>query len=275
MEPVHVTEITAARATGPPAVFAHGIVSWGDDNQYGFGRQRPLGEDRRLLLMDRRGHGDSPDLAGEYRTDYDVDAQDIIELLGQGAHLVGHAYGAVAAMLAAAARPDLVRSLCVIQPGSMRVAEDDPVVAELLQRNRAASGGLPADLTSREYLRAITDEVGMPPMAPTPARLRAARTSMGERPCWDAPIPLEPIRDAAFPVLVIVGDWAGAPEEYRRLAGEPLLVAARAFARKVGGKLLEVPGFYPQIQEPARVNDALRGLWDTADASRRTDGRNS
>ena len=265
MEPIHVTEIAAETAARTPAVFAHGIISWGDDDEFGFGHQRSLGKDRRLLLMDRRGHGDSPDLEGRYGTDYDVDADDIIGLLGDGAHLVGHAYGAVAAMIAAAARPDLVRSLCVIQPGSMRVAEDDPVVAELLTRNRAASGSLPPDMTPEDFLRMATEQVGMPPMERTPRRLRVAETSMRERPCWDAPIPLEPIRDASWPVLVIVGDWAGAPEEYLRLAGEPLLVAAHTFAEKVGGSVLEVPGFYPQTQQPERVNDALLHLWAEAD----------
>lgn len=82
---------------------------------------------------------------GPYRTDYDVDADDVVSLLGEGTHLVGHSYGGVAAMLAAARRPDLVRSLCLIQPGSMRVADDHPVIADLLEgkrgRGRLATGG--------------------------------------------------------------------------------------------------------------------------------------
>lgn len=250
----------------PPAVFVHGVLSWGDDDAYGFGAQRPLAAHRRLVLMDRRGYGASPDLPpGPYRSDYAVDAQDVVTLLGDGAHLVGHSYGAVAAMLAAAARPDLVRSLCLIQPGSLRAAESHPVVAEVLARNRAASAALPVDLTPEQYLRLSTESVGMPAPEPTPARLRAARTTMHERPCWDAEVPLDPLAEAGFPVLVVRGDWAGAPEEYRRLAGVPLMITAEVVADRLGGRLLTVPGFYPQVQQPEAVNAALGQLWERGD----------
>lgn len=255
----------------PPAVFVHGVLSWGDDEAYGFGAQRPLAARRRLVLMDRRGYGASPDLPpGPYRSDYAVDAEDVVRLLGDGAHLVGHSYGAVAAMLAAASRPDLVRSLCLIQPGALRAAESHPVVAGTLARNRAASGGLPEDLTPERYLRLSTESVGMPAPEPTPARLRAARTTMRERPCWDADVPLAPLAEADFPALVVRGDWAGAPEEYRRLAGAPLMVTAEVIAARLGARLLTVPGFYPQVQQPEAVNEALEELWERGD---RRDGR--
>lgn len=271
---VHATVLGDAGAAEPPAVFVHGVLAWGDDDRYGFGGQRPLARARRLVLMDRRGHGSSPDLAGPYRTDYAVDADDVVPLLGDGAHLVGHSYGGVAAMLAAAARPDLVRSLCLIQPGSMRVAEDHPLIADLLARNRAAAAALPPDLTAEEYLRLVTESVGMPPAPATPERLRVAHTSMGERPCWDAPVPLQPIADAPWPTLVVVGDWAGAPQEYRRLAGEPLTIAAQVVAETVGAELLTLPGFYPHVQEADRLNDALLDLWRRGDrpAARRHRG---
>lgn len=265
---LRATELAGPGAAEPPAVFVHGVLSWGCDERYGFGRQAPLADRRRLVLMDRRGHGASADLEGPYRTDYVVDALDVIDLLGDGAHLVGHSYGGVAAMIAAAARPELVRSLCLIQPGSMRVAEDHPVVAELLARNRASSAALPEDLTAADYLRSANESVGMPVPEPTPERLRAAWTSMGERPCWDAGVPLEPIARAPWPTLVVVGDWAGAPPEYRRPACEPLTIAARVLAEKVGAELLTVPGLYPHVQQPERVNEALAAFWDGADGVR-------
>jgi pimeloyl-ACP methyl ester carboxylesterase len=218
--------------------------------------------------MDRRGHGASPDLPpGPYRSDYAVDAEDVERLLGDGAHLVGHSYGAVAAMLAAAARPDPVRSLCLIQPGSLRAAESHPAIAEVLARNRAAVAQLPADLTPESYLRLSTESVGMPAPAPTADRLRAARTTMHERPCWDAAVPLDPIAAAGFPVLVVRGDWSGAPAEYRRLAGEPLMITAEVIAERLGARLLTVPGFYPQVQQPEAVNEALARLWERGDAN--------
>ncbi|MFD7658015.1 alpha/beta fold hydrolase [Actinosynnema sp. NPDC059797] len=266
MTPVRATVVEGPTGT-PPAVFLHGVLSWGDDEVYGFGNQRPLAAGRRLLLVDRRGYGDSPDLDGPHRSDYEVDAEDVIPLLGDGAHLVGHSYGAVAAMLAASARPDLVRSLCLVQPGALRPAEDHPVVAEALARARAATAA-PLDLGPEDYLRLSTGAVGMPAPEPTPKRLRAARTTMGERPCWDADVPLAPLADAGWPVLVVLGDWEGAPEPYRRLAGEPLIAAGREIARRVGAELLTLPGYYPHVQRAAEVNAALEALW--AGAERRT-----
>jgi pimeloyl-ACP methyl ester carboxylesterase len=111
----------------PPAVLVHGTLSWGTLT---FDRQRPLAARRRLLVPDRRGFGDSPDLHGSpYTSDYEVDARDVIDLLAAGAHLVGHSYGAVVAMLAAATRPDLVRSLALIEPPAHMLAIGNTAVA--------------------------------------------------------------------------------------------------------------------------------------------------
>ncbi|MGW4115454.1 alpha/beta fold hydrolase [Actinosynnema sp. NPDC004786] len=266
MTPVHAT-VVEGPADVPPAVFLHGVLSWGADDDHGFGAQRPLAAHRRLLLVDRRGFGKSPDLDGPHGTDYEVDARDAVGLPGDGAHLVGHSYGAVAAMLAAAARPDLVRSLCLVQPGALRPAADHPVVAEAPARARAAVAELPPDLTAEEYLRLSAGSVGLPAPEPTPARLRAARTTMRERPCWDADVPLGPLSDAPWPALVVRGDWEGAPEAYRRLAGVPLQDAAAVIADRIGADLLTVPGYYPHVQRAAEVNAALAASWARADAA--------
>ncbi|WP_320774406.1 alpha/beta hydrolase [Streptomyces sp. CRN 30] len=262
-EPVHVTRWEDGDSAGAPAaVLVHGILTWGDDERYGFAAQRPLADRHRLLVMDRRGYGRSPDIA---HSDWAADAEDVIGLLGDGAHLVGHAYGGVSAMAAAVRRPDLVRSLTLVQPGALRPAARHPVVAEALARARAATAALPAGLTPEEFLRAATESVGMATPEPTPARLRAAATTMNERPCWDADIPLGPLADAPFPKLMISGDWAGAPEAYRKYAGEPLIACAGHIAEVIGAEHLVVPGYYPHTQQPGRVNAALRELWDRAE----------
>ncbi|MFB7121948.1 alpha/beta fold hydrolase [Kitasatospora sp. NPDC056273] len=255
-----------AAPTAVPALFVHNIFTWGSDPAYGFAGQRPLADSRRLLLMDRRGYGDSPDTA---RSDFDVDAQDIEGLLGDGAsaagfggaHLVGHGNGAVAALIAAARRPDLVRSLALIQPSAFTAAAHHPVVAELLDRVRDGAPGIPDDVTPEQYLRASTEGLGMAMPEPTPRRLRAVATSMGERPVWEARIPLEPIRRAALPVLVICGTWEHAPAAYREHVGLPLMAVAESLTDSLDGRLLRVPGYYPHTQEPAAVNAALREFW--------------
>ncbi|WP_238783043.1 alpha/beta fold hydrolase [Streptomyces monomycini] len=253
-------------AGAAPALFIHNIFTWGSDSTYGFGAQRTLADSRQLLLMDRRGYGDSPDTA---RSDFDIDTEDAVEVLGDGArsvgpggaHLVGHGNGAVAALLAAARRPDLVRSLALIQPSAFTTAAHHPVVASLLDRVRDGTPGIPDGVTPEQYLRASTEGLGMAMPKPTPRRLRAVATSMRERPIWEAEIPLDAIRDAAVPILVICGTWEHAPVAYREHVGLPLMAVAESLTDSLGGRLLRVPGYYPHTQEPATVNAALRELW--------------
>ncbi|WP_436318865.1 alpha/beta fold hydrolase [Streptomyces griseorubiginosus] len=128
MTAVHVTVWDDRNGGGAdtPALFVHNIFTWGDDPEYGFAGQRPLTADRPLLLMDRRGYGDSPDTA---RSDFEVDAEDVVGLLGTGAHLVGHGNGGVVALL------DRVRGLT-------------PTVTD--------------DATPERFLRESTESVGLP-----------------------------------------------------------------------------------------------------------------
>ncbi|CAM3270413.1 alpha/beta fold hydrolase [Tsukamurella hominis] len=262
--PVHVTTWRPAdpsRRGAAPAIFVHGVFTWGDDDAYGFAAQRPLADDRPLLLVDRRGYGRSPDTD---RSDFDTDADDLVALLDtspDGAHLVGHSNGGLAAMLAAARRPEAVRSLALIQPSALRAAADHPAVRELLARVRPEPAPGPPDLDPAEFLRLSTEGMGMAMPEPTRQRLRAVSTSMRERPVWEADPPLEPLAAAPWPALVVTGTWDDAPAEYRRYAGEPLLACAEAVAERIGARRLRVPGYYPHTQHPAEVNGAVRRLW--------------
>ena len=105
--------------------------------------QRELAARWTLVLPHRPGFGASPSLP---RGDFEAEAPLIAELLGDGAHLVGHSYGAVIALHAAALRPEAVRSLTVTEPGALRIAAGDPQVdatianGEELYRRRAELG---------------------------------------------------------------------------------------------------------------------------------------
>ncbi|GAA2454263.1 alpha/beta fold hydrolase [Streptomyces glaucus] len=260
MTALHVTVWDETGGTGVPAVFVHNIFTWGSDETYGFAAQRPLADRYRLLLVDRRGYGRSPDTD---RSDFDTDADDLVELLERqdgGAHLTGHGNGGLVAMLAAGRRPGLVRSLTLIQPAAFSAAAGHPVVETMLRRVRD-SAGVPESVTPEQYLRASTEGLGMAMPAPTADRLRAVATSLRERPVWEAQVPLRPLRDARWPTLVICGTWQDAPELYRTYVGEPLIACAEAVADAVGARLLRVPGYYPHTQQPAAVNAALRELW--------------
>ena len=103
MTAVHVTVWDEAGGGAPAVVLVPGTMTWGTAC---FEAQRPLARHYRLLVLVRRVFGESPDID---RSDYEVDALDVVELLGDGVHLVGHSYGGVVAMLAAGcalAHPD-------------------------------------------------------------------------------------------------------------------------------------------------------------------------
>jgi pimeloyl-ACP methyl ester carboxylesterase len=265
MADVHVTVWDDTDGAGETVLFVHGSTTWGSDLVLGFGAQRALADSFRLLVMDRRGYGNSPDIA---RGDYAVDAEDIAALLAEagGAHLVGHSYGTAGAMLAAGRHPEAVRSLTLIEPGNYQVAADDPVVSAALRANREGHAKLPRDLPAEVYLRAATDSVGWPPLPPTPDRLRAATSAMRELPCWEARIPVEPLRAAPWPKLVIGGTWETAPGLYRQRGGEALMACARVTAERIGARLLRVPGasHFPQVERSEVVNAALREFFGAA-----------
>jgi pimeloyl-ACP methyl ester carboxylesterase len=251
---------------GATAVFVHGSQSWGSDEIGGFAAQRPLAARVRMVVIDRRGYGQSPDPAGDgRRSGHTNDADDVIGLLGTGAHLVGHSYGAVVTLLAAAGRPDLVRSLTLIEPVAYALADEDPAVARALARQRAGVAGLPADLSPAHFLRASYATAGLPVPAATPQRLRAAARAMRELHGAHAVFSLDPVATAAWPKLVISGDWTTAPAQYRAYSGDAMMACARVIAGKIGARVLRVPGasHWPHAQQPRIVNDALSDLWGT------------
>jgi pimeloyl-ACP methyl ester carboxylesterase len=88
---------------GPTVVLVHGSVVGA---QRTWRHQLTLAEDWSLCLPNRPGFGSSPRLP---RGDFELEAPLIAELLGHGAHLVGHSYGAVIALYAAASAPAMPR----------------------------------------------------------------------------------------------------------------------------------------------------------------------
>jgi pimeloyl-ACP methyl ester carboxylesterase len=187
--------------TGPPVVLVHGSIV-GPERTWR--EQRALAASWSLILPHRPGFGASPPLT---RGDFEVEAPLVAELLGDGAHLVGHSYGAVIALLAAALRPRAVRSLTVSEPGALRLVAGDPLVdetianGELLYRERA-------QLEPRDFVQLFRTGVGSAHATPEqmPAWLaRGAEHVMRERPPWEAELPLDALAAATFPALVVSG----------------------------------------------------------------------
>jgi pimeloyl-ACP methyl ester carboxylesterase len=257
---LHVTTWDDAGPGAPRALLVHGTMSWGTEC---FGPQRPLADRFRLELMDRRGYGGSP---GTDRSDYEADAEDIAALLAAtpgGAHLVGHSYGAVAAMYATARHPELVRSLVLVEPAALHAVESHPVVAAALVRMRASFGSVPEDMTPQAYLTASTEPYGMPVPAFTPEMLRAARTGMRERLAWEADVPLEALAAASCPKVVISGSWETADPEHRAFNGDALAVCGEAVAARIGAAHFRIEGtdHFPHRDRADEVNGILADTW--------------
>lgn len=196
MTPLHVERIGA----GPPVLLVHGAVG---DAELSWPAQQPLAERWELILLDRPGYGPNPPVE---REDFEVDAGHVADLLGESAHLVGASYGGLASLLAAARRPDAVRSLTVIEPPAFAVAAGDPGVDAFVGRLDGHWQNGPREPAA--FLRGFLDLVGSNlrlAEALPPKLLRGAEILLVERPPWEAEIPLERLARAPFPKLVVSG----------------------------------------------------------------------
>lgn len=245
---------------GEPAVFVHGSFGWGEET---FKEQRPLADRYRLLLVDRRGFGRTPPRDG--RVDFDEDADDIAGLLDgeRRAHLVGHSYGGVVSLLAAARRPNAVRSLCVIEPPAFSVVRGQPEAEEIiaLVAEAADAASDPEDYRTR-FLRAFG-------FSAAGERLKmkafsAAQSSWIERPPWEATVPFDELASADLPKLVVRGAWDEAPVEARERAGRAFGAACDVLEQRLGAESAVFAGaaHNPQLLG-APFNDRLVAFWDS------------
>ncbi|MBA2331585.1 MAG: alpha/beta hydrolase [Actinobacteria bacterium] len=180
-------------------VFVHGSATSGRES---WATQCSLSDRYELAVLERPGFPGGPPGG---RVDFDEHAAWLADLLRAGDHVVGHSYGGVVALLAAAERPDLA-SLTVIEPPCLTVAVDDPAVAEFIRGGKELWEHGPAD--SAEFLRRFLGSVGFrwEPPSPLPAELHAAATvTRAERPPWEATIPLARLRASPFRTLVVSG----------------------------------------------------------------------
>src|SRR5256885_5457618 len=103
-------------------MLVHGSVlpGWGT-----WAAQRPLADEYQLIVPYRTGYPPNPPLE---RVDFEVQAGEIAELIEPGTHLVGHSYGGVGSLLAAAQGPERPPAPTVIEPPAVRRAPGHPAV---------------------------------------------------------------------------------------------------------------------------------------------------
>lgn len=231
---------------GDRVVLVHGDVF---DAEATWSAQGTLAADHRLVLVNRRGFGRSPDVDGE---DFALDADDVATILGPGAHPVGNSYGGVVALLTAAAHPELVRSLAVFEPPAFGLV---PERSDVRQFRRTVEELVASRPTPEEFLRQFVIAVGGDPgRLPTPLRpalVKAASVQMHGRFPWEAQMPLDVLAHTPFPKLVVSGDHS----KMFDAVCDVLKLRLRARREVLSGAGHSIP----LLGEP--VNDALTALW--------------
>jgi pimeloyl-ACP methyl ester carboxylesterase len=235
---------------GSPVILVHGALATGVEE---WECQRPLADEGfRLIVVDRRGYGRSPAAPGE---DYRVDADDIVGLMGDGAHLVGHSYGGLGAMLAAARRPEATLSLTLLEAPATVPGDVDPawltLIGEIEDLWRQ-------DLPDHDWVVRFLRQFGSDPDQFPPEMLALAVPLVPVfrrgRPLHEFEPPLAALAAARFPKLVVSGGHSAAFD-----------AMCSALARHIGADHTVVEGAGHEIQftgEP--INHALRSLWRTA-----------
>jgi pimeloyl-ACP methyl ester carboxylesterase len=232
---------------GTPVVLVHGSLATGAEE---WECQRPLADEGfRLLVLDRRGYGNSPAAPGE---DYQVDANDIAQLMGDGAHLVGHSYGGLGAMLAAARRPEATLSLTLLEAPAAVPGDPDPSWRTLHDQIRDLWGrDLPDDEWVVQFLRTVGSDPDQFPPEMLALAVPLVPVFRRGRPFHDFEPPLAALAAARFPKLVVSGGHSAAFDGM-----------CSVLARHVGADHAVIDGAGHEIQFTGQpINETLLSLW--------------
>jgi pimeloyl-ACP methyl ester carboxylesterase len=236
-------------------VLVHGSVMGGSPT---WSSQRALGDEFELEIVERPGFPPNPPVD---RVDFDEDAIRVANRLEGGAHLVGHSYGGVIALLTAALLPRHVRSLTVIEPPATAVARGNPVVDAFARDGAEWWRTGPTD-DPEAFLRGFLAYVGshyVPP-SPLPESLaQGARTLILERGPWEAEIPLDALAEAPFPTLVVSGGHHAAFD-----------AVCEALVERLGADLAVLPGYGHTAQRHPGFNARLTEHVRRAERHRRS-----
>lgn len=230
-------------------VFVHGSGSFG---AAAWPKQHGLSLEFDCLYLRRHGFSMTED---PVPTDHSRDQEIIAEALGAGGHVVAHSQGAVPAMMLAVERPDLVRTLILIEPACLSLTADLPATAAhiALMAPLFAERDLMSD---DEFLQTFVRRVfaaDAPVPATADARRAAARLRL-QSPPWEAPLSIVP----GVPTLVVTGGW------------EPLYEEVAEYLAETGALHRVAPGGHRPHDTPegdAYIRSFLRAAREEAAAS--------
>ena len=242
---------------GPRVVLVHGgtqgTASAGHRN---FRAQEALGAAGwQLLVPDRPGHGESPDPGRP--DDAKADGAWVAELVGDGAHLLGHSFGGLVALAATAQRPEAIKSLILIEPALLQIAIRAAPVRKMAL-GMVAAMLLPYSNTTRALkfmkILGIPDEFAQTKqdLSTVGASLKKAKfPSKAEMEGY-----LAAVRNAGIPFLIISGSASAGFQATGAIAAE-----------KGGGRHVIAPSehHFPQWAG-ATFNQILTDFWTQAEA---------
>lgn len=118
---------------------------------------------RRLIIVDRRGHGQSP--SGPKPYTIKQDAVDLVRMLDDEGidkvHIAGHSYGGLIGMQIASTIAERIQTLHLIEPSFLALLPDDPVVMQLdhdVRRLLTKSGSLTAEQITERFFTILMSE---------------------------------------------------------------------------------------------------------------------
>ena len=260
---------------GPRVVIIHGGVQGrlGGGPDTFLKQQAWAFEGFRVELVQRPGFGQSPTRGVD---DMDRESVWIAGMLGDGANLIGHSWGGADALLAAARRPEAVRSLVLVEPALTAIAEADPT----LRDNPAVRAGATmrfritmAAQTPAEYGEKFGSMLGngtggsataQASLGSDPAeatRVGCALLQGKVAPFAEFNTAIQTVAAAHIPVLIVTGGWNAGFDA----AGDVL-------ARLLHGRhiIVRSPSHFVQLANAADFNTEVGAFMRDADMTRGT-----
>lgn len=223
-----------------------------------------LAPDYWTIMPDQWGCGKSDPWSGRGAFDLGSEAGPIIaicEEIDHPVHLVGHSYGGAVALRIGRERPDLIKSLTLIEPSAFHLLRGDPrhrwpyrEIADVADRVRAS-------VTCGDSWRGMSHFIdywngpGSWDSMPMETRLALAqklgKVVLDFRALFDEPVELWDYAALTMPTLILCGDRSPAPS--RRIVD--MLYAAMPRAQR---RTIEGAGHMSPLTHPDSVNAAIR-----------------